>query len=560
MKTYKIELDRNVVQIRNFSTALKYISLVLMGFYLFHLVGCGYYFKVKEYNSLNDPKTNELINLKGKYVILQTPRNATNLYAVEIIGDSLKGRLKPLTPEHKENLYVTKKAGIRYKKKSEANVINEVHIHVPDNTYSLFATSVSFPLTDIQKVQVYSKDGGTTAASWVLPPVITIGALVGLAAASSCPFLYTYDGNYYNLQGELFSGATYASLERHDYMPLINFSPVDGYYQLKIANELEEIQYTNLCELLLIHHPSNSNVLIDKNGNIQTITQAQPPRIATSIGNNEVTYAVQEKDNFRYAFDDYSNKNAVNGIILTFINNEQAKSGKLTIRAKNSVWADYAYGNFTRLFGTYYNTWDANQKELSTAAMKKNALDQDVPLSVYLETTNGWKYVDYFDVVGPLTYKEMALPIDISEVKGKPVRIKLETGFMFWELDYAAMDFTANLDVQRIVVPMVSAIDEDGMDIRNQILNDDKKYLIQPDIGNEVILKFKAKAFNIPKKQNNQVSLIFHSKGYYERIRKYDNQPEWLTLIYYKHNHAFSKYSFDEYERAKEIKLLALEN
>ena len=130
---------------------------------------------------------------------------------------------------------------------------------------------------------------------------------------------------------------------------------------------------------------------------------------------------------------------------------------------------------------------------------------------------------------------------------------------MFWELDYVSMDFNENIPVDFISLPLISAIDENDLDIRSLVKDDDDAYLIQPEIGNEVILKFASDVNTI---NNDQItkSIIFHSKGYYERIREFDNPPDWFSLLYHKHNHAFSKFSHSEFERLKALRFLAAQN
>ena len=251
-------------------THLKNTFLVLgVLVFLAFLSNCGYYYKVRDVDDISNPDTQAELNLKGKYVILRSSGLAMNFYQITVKGDSMTGRLKNLERKRKENLYPTKKGGNRYKKREENFVIDQVHIHLSDYNIDLTRNDVSFPLSSIQKVQVYSKDGAATAASWILPPVLTIGLIAGIAAATSCPFVYTYDGENYHLAGEIYGGATYASLERHDYMLLPNFKSRDGVYQLKIANELKEIQYTNFSELLMVRHADNTKVSIDKYGKIQ---------------------------------------------------------------------------------------------------------------------------------------------------------------------------------------------------------------------------------------------------------------------------------------------------
>jgi hypothetical protein len=536
------------------------LTLVTLIFLLF-LTNCGHYYKVRDSDNIINPDTKTELNLKGKYVILRDGNMSYNFYNIDIKGDTMKGYIRVLSFEHKNHLQPKREKGNRYKKSIEPGVINEVHIHVADSSiiYSK-GRIVSLPLSSIQKIQVYEKDGTTTALSWILPPVLTIGVVAAIVAATSCPFIYTYDGENYQLAGEIYGGATYPSLERHDYLPLPDFKPINGAYQLKIANELKEIQYTNMSELFIVQHPYNTSVLIDKYGKAQSYAAPQAPRRAITDNGTDVTLSVRKKnDKSVFAFDDKGTGNHVNGLILTFINNENVSKAKLIIRAKNSVWADYAYGKFSNLFGTYYEEWNNDQKKLSTRNMKINALDQDVPLSVYLEGNNGWQFLDYYDVVGPIAYREMVIPIDLSKANSEIINIKLETGYKFWEIEYAAMDFTESTNVCITKLPLLSAIDENGLDVKDLISENDKQYLIQPDIGNEAILQFAEPYFSALEKQNMKTSVFLHSKGYYERIRKYDNDPDWISLVSHKGNHSFSKYSYNEYQAAKETKILSEE-
>ncbi|MBK6786045.1 MAG: hypothetical protein IPG79_21600 [Saprospiraceae bacterium] len=76
--------------------------------------------------------------------------------------------------------------------------------------------------------------------------------------------MYVYDGETYIFEGETFGGAIAQNLERDDYMPLPDIRGNHGHYKIRISNELKEIQYTDLAELIVVDHPENSEVLLDK--------------------------------------------------------------------------------------------------------------------------------------------------------------------------------------------------------------------------------------------------------------------------------------------------------
>jgi hypothetical protein len=393
---------------------------------------------------------------------------------------------------------------------------------------------------------VYDTHVGATVFSALGFIAIAAGlaALIIVATKSSCPFVYVGDGEDYTFTGEMYGGAIYPSLERDDYMPLPDFKPVDGQYHLRIANQLLEKQYTNLANLMIIEHPISSNVLLDKNGGIQTITNPDRPVISHSSTNRNVQSLISEKDSIAYLFnEDVNDGNDLSGLILSFNKPKNSKSAKLILNAKNSFWLDYAYGKFNEQFGTYFNTFAEKQKKVKSKKLNQWSLEQNIPLSVYIETESGWEFVDFFNSIGPLASRDIVMPIDLSRVKGENVNIKLECGFMFWEVDYAAMDFSENIPVKLSRITSTSAIDEKGNNVSALIATSDNKYLFQPEIGNVATIQYAAPT---PLDGNTQ-SVFLHSRGYYEYIRNYENLPNIFTLQSFKEKGGFTRFSKNQY-------------
>ena len=147
--------------------------------------------------------------------------------------------------------------------------------------------------------------------------------------------------------------------------------------------------------------------------------------------------------------------------------------------------------------------WKDEQKNRSPEKMIKWSLDQGIPLSVYIETEDGWEFADYYNVVGPLAAKEDVLEIDLSKIKGDKVNIKLEFGFLFWEIDYVAMDFTPNHSVEKHTVSLFSAFDENNNDVSDKLMFDDKNIIFSLILGIKHYLRFR---FQISLKVQNVLS------------------------------------------------------
>ncbi|HNS16993.1 MAG TPA: hypothetical protein PKH94_08985 [Bacteroidales bacterium] len=522
--------------------------------------GCVYYYKV---NTVDHPAPEAIRweNLNGKYFILHTPVTVYHIIHPTIDSTHLRGTVEICPDDHR--MYVTTNTGkvnrfIRnnnpsQKKPYQGNVLNEVHLYTDDpldidkNNFS------TIDLSSLKKMEIYYYAQASSRATWYVPavgvPLLVVGIAAIVAAATSCPLVYIQDGNQWIFIGEIYGGATYPNLERDDYMILPGFNAQDGKYRLKLANELIEKQNTNLAELMLINHPEEYAVMTDKYGKMQTIFDARVPLSAQALDNRDFVQHISARDNGFFMFNVDDQKTSINSLILNFEKQQNAGTGKLVVNAKNTLWADYAYGEFTELMGTYYEKWAEKQKRMPGDRQLSRALKQDIPLSVYLETEKGWEFVDYYHVTGSLAARDMVMSIDLSGVKSDQVRIKLETGFMFWEVDYAAMDFSENIPVEVKRIISGYAWDEKGNDATGLLKADDDQYLKQYETGLATVVEYEAPADGMELAPGITQTVILHSKGYYEAIRAYDHHPEWFRLTALNHPHSLSGFSLKQFKK-----------
>jgi hypothetical protein len=307
---------------------------------------------------------------------------------------------------------------------------------------------------------------------------------------------------------------------------------------------LLERQYTDLAELIVVQHPGNSKVLIDRNGEVQTIHT--PINAMKTYADNKADYtrSLMAVDSNSFLFNEAgAEDNYFSSLTMEFDKPLNATSGKLILHAKNSFWLDYVYGKFNELFGTSFEKFSKKQNTAPAERMLNWQLKQGIPLSVYIETSDGWQFVDYFDAIGPLASRDIVMPIDVSKIKSDKINIRLESGFMFWEVDYAAMDFSQNIPVQISRLAPKSATDEDGKEVSGFLKASDKNYLMQPHAGNEVVVNYISP--NLA--QGYQYTAFLHSRGYYEYIRSYKNEPDISYLQSFRKDGAFTRFSKEKY-------------
>ncbi len=74
---------------------------------------------------------------------------------------------------------------------------------------------------------------------------------------------------------------------------------------------------------------------------------------------------------------------------------------------------------------------------------------------LYIEKNRKWEFLDYYNIAGSVAFKDDILDISLDGVDSDSVKIKLEYGFLFWEIDYAGMDFSKNEQVKMALQQLV---------------------------------------------------------------------------------------------------------
>ena len=264
---------------------------------------------------------------------------------------------------------------------------------VPDS----IITDFHLKLADINKMEVYDLNLGKS----IIATTFYVAGLTFVASAflfvvimltkESCPFIFCHNGEEFEFTGEIYSGAIFPNLERDDYLPLTCIQPKDGYYQLRMDNLAEEIQYTNLAELEVVDHPLGSSLYVDRKGNYHTVRQPVAPLMAQSGTNEDVLKLITAKDELKYCGDDFADESKPNDALdLLFAVPHGANNAKLVLKARNSIWLDKTLGQFLDMFGSRYDRWYARQSKPDTSLDPDWALKQGIPLSVYIKKDGAW--------------------------------------------------------------------------------------------------------------------------------------------------------------------------
>ncbi len=527
---------------------VKPVSILLI-IALLNLMGGCYYYKVI---TSKDPASDVIRSQQDptKFIILHFGDQAWEFSEIAVTKVSLVGKISDLQGHE---YYRTNRPDQvnRYRRsskefKDEREVINEVHITVSEYN-ALDGNEISIPLEYIEKIEVYDPAIGATIASWVFTGLgvaaIGVGVLliIVMLTKSSCPFIYVYDGNQYTFCGEIYSGAIFPPLERHDYLPLHNLREKDNLYSIQLKNEVREIQHTNLAELLVIDHFEGTVAYVDKYGNPFAIHETHSPLSATNLQGKDILPQILSKDSLNYfGYEPVKDQDPTDGTIMEFEIPEGTTNAGLVLRAKNTFWLDYVFTRFHGLFGYSYDKYMNKQSDVSRNELIARMLDQQLPVSVYVEKKGKWEFQDYFNIAGPMAMRDDILSLDLNGVSPGPVRVKLDYGLYFWELDYVGLTLDGDQGRKKHVVRLESAIDDKETDVKELLFSDDSLYYIQPEVGDAVEMNFK-----VPPPGGMQRSVFLHSKGYYKIIRDQTGKTDMKTLRSLKNDSGLPQFSIE---------------
>ena len=87
---------------------------------------------------------------------------------------------------------------------------------------------------------------------------------------------------------EPYGGAISRGLEKDDFSQLEHLREQDGLYRLKVTNEVDETQFTNLTELWVVDHPVGTRVAADVRGKLHTLAAPQAPLSARDAAGHDL--------------------------------------------------------------------------------------------------------------------------------------------------------------------------------------------------------------------------------------------------------------------------------
>jgi hypothetical protein len=394
--------------------------------------------------------------------------------------------------------------------------------------------------------------------------VAVVAALltIGVATApeppptKSCPFIYSFDGKNYVFDAEPYGGAICQSLKRAEWCGLEHIKEINGQYRVLVANELDETQYTDELKVVIVDHPKGTKVAPDISGKIHSILHPLIPVRAVDGKGNDILAVVSKKDE-KFWQTRVTEKNPdkkedlKDELIFEFPKPADAKKVKLLVNACTSLWGSQVAKKFLELYGNNLDQWYKEVNNFGPAyqrIMKWYFNEELYLLQIRVETKSGWKSKGTIFGGGPFISEDKVYAIDISDVPGDTLRIKITPPATFWMIDYLSVDYTEDSDLQIREIGPNQAFYNQDQDVCVKLASNDNNYLIMPNKGDKAGLVFPSP----PKIEGMDRSVILKAIGYYDIHLKAEGEPQQEILEKIHSEPGFTiQYALKEYIKSK---------
>jgi hypothetical protein len=314
--------------------------------------------------------------------------------------------------------------------------------------------------------------------------VVTVSTLPsgGGGGLGSCPLVYSHDGSSDYLESETFAGAVFKGAERTAFDVLHHVQPEHGKVMLTITDKGQETEYTNEMKILSVDAPNGVTVIPDFKGAMHTISQkVEPVRCTDFTGNNQLNEVLDEDKDYWQS--DLNAKDLTqasglrDGLVLEFLKPTAAKTAKIVVTGTNTKLAIFAFEHIFKMKGESRFQWYQRLENDPVERMKfVRFMLREGMLRVSAWHRDKWVEQAGIVDVGPLITKPQVALLDLNEIGGDTVKIKLECTTDLWKIDQVYLDYSSDADVTVHEFSPTSAITDDGRDVSSLLAQDDDQY------------------------------------------------------------------------------------
>ena len=183
--------------------------------------------------------------------------------------------------------------------------------------------------------------------------------------------------------------------------------------------------------------------------------------------------------------------------------------------------------------------------------MAWNLREELYRLQIRIETPAGWTAKGTIVGGGPFIAENRVYPLDIRDVPGTGLRIKMLPPAGYWMINHLAVEYAEDAPVSAVEISPIRAVDSHGRNIADALALTDSTYYSMPEIGDTAEVTFVAP----PAKPGMARTVMCKASGYYSIHLPATGKPQMDVLGRFLLEPGFAvRYALKEYRRYQQEK------
>ena len=370
--------------------------------------------------------------------------------------------------------------------------------------------TATFDLEQAQLVRLWKINPWKAVALSVGIPVGIIAVI--LVTKQSCPFVFVDDGSGERLVGEGYPSAIYRSIQREDLLEL----PVrgNGDLKLRLANLVDETQYTDRLDLLTVDHAVGERALATPDATVVVVGPSRPPLEARDLDGSDCLTKVSAVDQQVWKTDlqrvaAQPRPALREGLTAGFA----AVAGRpvLEVQLRSTRWLEAVTGRYFAAMGDQFPDLLERLNSAEGTRIQDWRHQEGIDLQAEVLQNGRWRPLGFLYPTGAACYRRIALPFPEDWSSTGPIQVRISGGTGFWWVDALALSSRSADQPAPLRVPLKAARGPNGEDHRAVLEAADRKFHVMSQPGDEVDTRFALPP--IPEGSVRTVFMRIH--GYY---------------------------------------------
>ncbi|MGA9408195.1 MAG: hypothetical protein WBW71_13760 [Bacteroidota bacterium] len=356
--------------------------------------------------------------------------------------------------------------------------------------------SGTIPFSNIEYIQVRKSSvlegivAGGAIAIFGITAIEALGENHGLSVTpvitnhnigGSCPFIYSWDGKGYCIEGEAIGVAWGKALELNTCTVLHSFNMDDNAVRIRVSNERPETHYLNSVNLVGVEADASAFVCVDEQKKFWPVHECMPPDRAYDQTGGDITTALRSNDGVYWE----SNISARTGdsrfydtVEVVFAKPAFKQTASFVVHAINTRIFDAVIRLMGQILGDQSLAFvDAIEHDPEMIAVLKHWLEES-NLKAFVWDGRQWNPMGELKPEANEVAFSKVIRFTAPDVKGDSIRIRLTSLSDVWKLDAVGIDWSAAQPLAPQPVNIISAAGTNGKDFRKTLASDDGDYAV----------------------------------------------------------------------------------